>query len=188
MTPGELLLLLAVSDRRKVIVEFGCGGSTKQWLAQERERVFSVESDEAWISVVRQDEQIGAALKAGSLELIHADVGPVGSWGRPTDRHTMPSWPLYWSGVWTRHEARNADFVFVDGRFRVACALNASLHVDGDALIAIHDFWGREQYRVILEHLSLVATHEKLAVFRRPEGLDVAGVVDAIAVHALDTR
>ena len=43
MTDPELALLQAVGSQRRFIVEFGCGGSTAEWLQHRAERIVSVE-------------------------------------------------------------------------------------------------------------------------------------------------
>ena len=186
MTDAELALLRAVGGHRRSIVEFGCGGSTAEWLRHGVERIVSVESDPAWVADMREHPELIDAVASGRLTLIHADVGPTGPWGTPTSQAHMARWPGYWSAVWELPAI--ADLVFVDGRFRVACALNAALHVDRGVPIVIHDFWNRDYYHAVLKHLDVVAGAESLAVLQHEADFDPARVVDDLAHHALDPR
>jgi len=43
------------------------------------------------------------------------------------------------------------DFVFIDGRYRVACALHVLPLLKEGGKIAIHDYMNRKQYHVIEE-------------------------------------
>ncbi len=192
MTDAELALLRAVGGHRRFIVEFGCGGSTAEWLRHGVERIVSVESDPAWVRDMRDHPELVDAVASGRLTLIHADVGPTGPWGSPVSQAHMEAWPGYWSAVWESpaivEAGRAADLVFVDGRFRVACALNAALHVDRGVPIVIHDFWNRDYYRAVLKHLGVVASAESLVVLQHRADFDTARVVDDLARHALDSR
>ena len=190
MTDEELGLLRAIGGHRRFIVEFGCGGSTAEWLRLGVERVVSVESDAAWVNELRDHPELVEPLASERLAMLHANVGPTGKWGAPTSQ--MERWPAYWSGVWELPAVTAAelpaDLVFVDGRFRVACALNAALHVGAGVPIVIHDFWNRPHYHAVLAHLDVVARAGSLAVLQRPAELDAARAVDDIARHALDLR
>ncbi len=186
MTAEELLLLRAVGGHRRFVVEFGCGGSTAEWLRLGVERVISIESDAAWVTDLREHPELAGALASKQLTLIHANVGPTGDWGAPKGQ--MQRWPGYWSQIWELPGVSAADLVFVDGRFRVASALNAALHVAAGVPIVMHDFSGRPHYHAVLEHLEVVALAGSLAVLQRRADLDPARVVDAIARHALDLR
>jgi hypothetical protein len=190
MTDAELALLRAVGAPRRFVVEFGCGGSTADWLRHPAvERVVSVESDAAWVEKMRGHAELADAFTSGRLTLLHADVGPTVDWGTPASREHMDRWPGYWSAVWESPAVTEAvDLVFVDGRFRVACALNAALRVGDGALIVMHDFFKRPHYHAVLAHLDIVARADELVVLRRREGFDPVLVVDALARHALDLR
>jgi hypothetical protein len=192
MTGDELGLLRAVGGHRRFVVEFGCGGSTAEWLRLGAERVVSVESDAAWVTELRDHPDLADAVACERLTLIHANVGPTGPWGAPQSKSHMDRWPRYWSGVWELPAVAEAelpvDLVFVDGRFRVACALNAALHVERGTPIVIHDFCKRPHYKAVLKHLAVVAEAESLVVLQHRPDFDPARVVDDLARHALDLR
>jgi hypothetical protein len=190
MTDEELGLLRAIGGHRRFIVEFGCGGSTTEWLRHSAERVVSIESDAAWVTELREHPDLAGAVASEQLVLVHANVGPTGDWGAPKGQ--MQRWPGYWSRVWelpaVAESEQPVDLVFVDGRFRVACALNAALHVGAGVPIVMHDFWNRPHYHVVLDHLDVVARAGTLVVLQRRADLDPARVVDDLARHALDLR
>jgi hypothetical protein len=186
MTAEELGLLQAVGGHRRFVLEFGCGGSTAEWLRLGVERVISIESDAAWVTELRDHPELAGALASKQLTLVHANVGPTGDWGAP--KGEMQRWPGYWSKIWELPGVTATDLVFVYGRFRVASALNAALHVAPGVPIVMHDFSGRPHYHAVLAHLDVVALAGSLAVLQRRADFDPARVVDAIARHALDLR
>ncbi len=190
MTRDEVVLLTAVASRRESVVEFGCGGSTAVLVGAQIPSIISVESDEAWVSKLRNHPDLGEALETGRLDLIHADIGPVGSWGRPRGTTNVDMWPNYWAAVWDHPTLteRGPDFVFVDGRFRVACALGAALRVRTNAPIAVHDFWKRDYYHVVLDHLDVVATADELVVLTRKPDFEPARVAIDLGRHVTDVR
>jgi hypothetical protein len=129
-------------------------------------RLVSVESDLGWIGKLREIPAIDEAERQGRLTFVHVDIGQVGKWGRPVDGSGAARYAAYASAPWARCDA--PDVVLVDGRFRVACALEASLQRVGQAKIAFHDFWKRPQYHVVLPLLDCIDRVDSLAVFQRP--------------------
>ncbi|BBK32398.1 hypothetical protein STHU_30320 [Allostella humosa] len=184
MSPAERDLLLATSRSRPRIVEFGCGGSTLALARNGAERIDSVESDRGWVDKLAGVPEMAHLIQTGRVGLHHADIGPVGEWGTPTDTTGIRRWPDYSSAVWSRPEARLASLVLVDGRFRVACALGASLLAQEDCLIAFHDFADRPNYHVVLEFLEPVAVAETLSVFARKPGVETGNLLRAYLKHA----
>lgn len=141
--------LLASSVRS--YVEFGCGGSTLCAVETPGiEHIWSVESDKDWVGKIMDHPAIAKAAAAGRLNLRHVDVGPVGPFGRPVDPATQDRWPSYYEQIFEVPAARQADLFLIDGRFRVACILNTLLQCDRSARVAIHDFWNRPEYHIVL--------------------------------------
>ena len=57
------------------------------------------------------------------------------------------AWLNYHQAIWDAVDASKLDFVLVDGRFRVACALQLLLRTrEKTPLIMVHDFTPREYY------------------------------------------
>lgn len=164
MSPAEVDCYGALLDYAQSIVEFGSGGSTLHAVTRGVARIVSVESDPAWIARLRGNTEIVAAEKEGRLTLIHADVGPVTSYGAPADTSMSAKWPDYALAPW--HSCSKPDIVLVDGRFRVACIAQAALHCKRAALIAVHDFWKRPAYHEALRVLEWVSTVESFCIFR----------------------
>jgi hypothetical protein len=171
MTEAEAAVLSKHYLSSRKIVEYGSGGSTFLAVTGTEASVASVESDIEWIGKMREMPEIAAAESSGRLRLIHVDIGPTGRWGFPVDESRRENWPKYAACPWDA-QTTEADLVFVDGRFRVACILTTILKTQPGTRILVHDFWNREHYHVVLPHLIEVERVETLGVFRRPEVID----------------
>lgn len=84
------------------------------------------------------------------LHLNHADIGETVTWGFPKDRSKLDNWPLYYQEVWEKPDVQYPDIVFIDGRFRVMCALNSISYINKETVVMMHDFSEREYYNIIL--------------------------------------
>jgi hypothetical protein len=185
MSAGETRLYASLLDVATEYLEYGCGGSTI--LAAERPllRSTSIDSDPNWITALRQQKLIEAAEDEGRLRLLHVDIGPVAEWGRPKDMSRVKSWPEYSQRPWL--DAGYApDFIFIDGRFRVACALEVILHMRENAVLAIHDFWNRPDYHPVLPYLVWLASVDTLGVFKRRENIALASITTELNRYHLD--
>jgi hypothetical protein len=174
--------LLACSDR---YLEFGCGGSTALAAERVRKAIISVESDRAWTEEVAKY----CAARPASLqpEMVYVDIGPTGAWGTPRDPAARDRWPDYHSRIWENPRAADSDLVMIDGRFRVACALQTLLHTRSETMIMIHDYTDRTQYHIVETLMRPVARAETLWVFQRRRDHDQNGVRALLKDHALTT-
>ena len=161
--------------KARVVLEYGCGGSTLMALASPADKIFSVESDPDWIARLRNVPSIVEAESNGRLELFHADVGPVGDWGTP-EGPASPGWRVYPLGIWDRMGSAAPDLCLIDGRFRVACALAACTNAPvSDRTVVIHDFWNRPRYHGLLAFLDLQTGVDTLGVFTPKTKFDRRG-------------
>ncbi len=181
MTDVERTLFESLLRCSRGYVEFGTGGSTLAAASLVRESIISVDSSAAWIERVRQacTEQCVPVQPT----LVTANVGETGDWGWPTDPTKREDWPNYHTAIWSVPGATHADLFLVDGRFRVACFMQAMIRCDLGALLAIHDFAIRPHYHAILPFVREIARAENLSVFLRREDYDRQGADDVISKH-----
>ena len=142
--------------------EWGCGGSTMLAVQSGAHSVISVESDSGWVDLVRGSEPFRQAAMDGRVQIIHADLGPTKKWGYPVNvvshiqaagYHTVP-----WLEATTSFTSDRRVLVLVDGRYRVACALNVALW-SGSGYLVVDDVTDRPH----LERLaSLIPGGERL--------------------------
>lgn len=165
MTDQELDLYKSLLAGAGSVIEYGTGGSTLLALGAGVSRLVSVETDLGWIGKLREIPAIAEAERQGRLTFVHVDIGRVGKWGKPIDSSGAARYSTYASAPWSHCQV--PDVVFVDGRFRVACALETVLQSTGDTKIAFHDFWKRPQYHVVLPFVDCIHRVDSLAVFKR---------------------
>jgi hypothetical protein len=163
MSGAERALLESFLRHSDNYLEFGSGGSTVAAARLVRHHVTAVDSSRDWLANVEQ-----ACLAEGcplKPVLIHADIGPIGAWGMPTDPAVRDRWPSYYEAPWEHPAGLDADLFLVDGRFRVACFMKTLLNCQPDSRIMIHDFASRVAYHVIREVAREIASAEDLSVF-----------------------
>lgn len=174
MAGDELVLLKSLLSGATHVLEYGCGGSTALAASTRDRRVFSVESDPAWLRKVEAHPAIKIASARGRVSLNYVNIGPTKKWGKPLNEDCRHNWPLYSSLPWLKQS--DYDLIFVDGRFRVACILHSVLRAGRDALIVVHDFWNRPDYHVVLPFLDWKQSCRTLGVFQRRHEVDKACV------------
>lgn len=173
MTSSERDALERFLDSASSYVEFGCGGSTVLACQKSLQFVVSLDSSHDWIAKTWR-----ACQRNGKLvpQMIFADIGPVGEWGRPVDESCKHRWPIYSAAVWDIPQAEDADFFLIDGRFRVACFLETILRCRADAVVAIHDYPERREYHVVEQFARPLMTTDSLTAFVPRAGMERAKV------------
>ncbi|BCJ90676.1 hypothetical protein IZ6_14110 [Terrihabitans soli] len=170
----------------KCLVEFGCGGSTIFAAQMGVSEIYCVDSDADWIKRVSSSPEI--AQSGVRLSARYADIGPVGNWGSPQDERTKARWPNYHSQIWNEVRADTVDCLLIDGRFRVACTLQALLRVGSQTKLAFHDFWEREHYHVVLPFLNICEKVDTLLIATPKAGLIPANLYRYLNPHMFDPR
>ena len=178
MAEDEIDCFEGLLRHAKSVLEYGCGGSTVLAAALHC-HIVSVDSDGEWLSRVEAQPLVRKAIAFERVVLKHVDVGPTAKWGKPSHEEFRHHWPRYSELPWG--ERSDYDLIVVDGRFRVACILNAVLRAQSDALIVVHDFWNRPEYHVVLPFLEWKDSCGTLGVFhkrRKFDGRRVQALID----------
>jgi hypothetical protein len=167
--------------KTKLYLEFGSGGSTV--LANSLGVAsISVESDRFYAKAVRR----GLA----HPETAQIEVPPMGitaEWGMPLFFRRRKG-SRYIAAGFDALDGRFPDFILVDGRYRVGCALESArrAHLAGKtALLMLDDYDGRPFYQFVEEHLGTPDRIGRGALFKIG-GSTVS--VDAVAKFATDPR
>lgn len=151
----------------KSYLEFGSGGSTFLALTKtDIPLVVSVESDMAWLNHLRKWDCITKNEAAKRLRFLHVNIGKTGDWGVPVEPDKKDLFPDYSAAPFRPGAKTKFDSVFIDGRFRVACALQTILHCDANTKILMHDYTFRLHYHVILQFLDIVDVVDTMVLFR----------------------
>lgn len=170
MSQAEIALMQRFMESSDSYFEYGMGGSTCMAAKKVRREIFAIDSDAGWVSKV--GIEIGD-LSGKRIDLRHIDIGPTGEWGMPKTA------PKGGQGIFDNYSLAisrpglpSFDLVLVDGRFRVACFLQAIKTQRSDTIFAIHDYTDRPHYHVIEEFARPVCVCEQLAIFTRRQDLD----------------
>ena len=184
MKDSEFILFMSFLKHADSYVEFGTGGSTLLASQNVSGSIVSVDSSREWLAKV--ENAVMGTQPRTTPNLVFADIGPVGDWGRPTDVAFRPSWESYHWAPWRFAEALDADLYLVDGRFRVASFIQVLLNCRNDSLILIHDFADRPSYHVVRNVAREVASAENLSCFVPPRSRDRRKLHAILAEYAFN--
>lgn len=165
MEEAAALLRRLMDEEARNYLEWGSGGSTEMisflmlnTTLRNRFRAFSVESSVDWMRSLRsKSPTIVGAEERGMLTYHHGNIGPTGHLGFPKEQVNASRALNYVRPFGSSHQ--RMDLVLVDGRFRVACALQALHYMHNKSVLLMHDY-GPEAFG---------ATSAQWAVARRNE-------------------
>ena len=154
-------------EKSSCYLEYGAGGSTVLANSLGVPVSISVESDNAWLDVLRREMAIAPSAERIFL---HADIGPTGEWGHPISEDMWRSWHDYPLIGWKECRSRflSPDLVLIDGRFRMACFYATLIFAKAGATILFDDYVDRPFYHSIERSLRPIATHARMAEFQVP--------------------
>jgi glycosyltransferase involved in cell wall biosynthesis len=172
LTEKEFVLLNFERQRCRHYLEFGAGESTRKACADVQLKATRVvESDARFFHQgPGADVVVQKSISEGHCRVFLPDLGPVRDWGIPTDKSYRSRWPTYSREVFK--EQIPFDLVFVDGRFRVACALAALLELKNPFRVLIHDFPNRPQYHILLPFFEVENQVGRLVVLLPKPGFN----------------
>jgi hypothetical protein len=138
-------------ENTKLFVEFGSGGSTV--LANDLEvPTISVESDRFYAAAVRR------ALKSPHIcQILTPRMGITGEWGMPFFFRSAKGF-RYASAPFRHLGGRFPDLILIDGRYRVACALESARQAAEacvTATLLLDDYSERPHYHELENYLGI---------------------------------
>lgn len=179
MSCSEVTLFEEYLKKSRAYFEYGSGGSTKLAVRHNVE-VYGVESDKFWVETLHKE--------TGPLcKVEYVNIGPTKEWGYPVDDSHREKFTHYSEAILKYDNA--FDFILVDGRFRVACTLNAIKHTlkkqgnIAETLIFIHDFWDRPDYHDVLEFLDIAQVAESAGLFRLKANINPTSLENMLAKY-----
>jgi hypothetical protein len=177
----------------KTYLEYGSGGSTLAALRMVP-NVVSVENDRRFYRAVTSKARL---LPSGQYFPIFVYTGPTSAWGFPKVR--LPTalrtslGRRYARAPWISIDRNklSPEVIFLDGRFRVACALESLLQLpDGsNCRLFLHDFEKHHgAYFPIFEFAEQIQQHGEAVIFRRATNFDQARCRAVLARYYGDFR
>lgn len=163
LPPAEADLVRAQYEKARVILEYGSGGSTVLAGDMADKVITSVESDRAWVDMMKA--WFRAHPPVSPVQLHHADIGPTEAWGRPATEQQFRKWPGYALSVWTLRGFRQPDVVLIDGRFRPACLMTVALRSKAPVTVLFDDYRDRKPYHTVEALMKPVEIVGRMARF-----------------------
>lgn len=183
MTQNELNLLKKQLASATYYLEFGSGNSTL--LATEYANIrkaMIMESDYDFMTrLIFSNPLLRKAVDEDRFLFFHADIGPTKQWGYPADDSRKAFWPEYAS--YPFRKGKQYDLVLVDGRFRIACILQACLYLPPGTKIIVHDFYDRPYYHIVLLFLDELERADTMGLFAVKLGNDRAMIQKILALY-----
>ena len=150
MSENDLVMFYKYLDNTTIYFEFGSGGSTYQAnLRDNIKKIYSVESDKSW------HNKLKSIVKNDKITYIYNEMDSrENTWGYPGINSTYKQFINYSNQILNIKD--NIDFILIDGRFRVACALKCFNLISDNCYIAFDDFLNRQYYHVILNFYNII--------------------------------
>ena len=191
MSGSELERYFHRNAFNKNILEFGSGGSTI-FFAEIGKHVTSVESDRLFSK--KMQSHIRILRLQHKATVFWTNIGPTKSYGQPWGFLKLfyrNRYSRYFSQVFNTFEKiKDVDFVFVDGRFRVACTMAVLLNIEKGFTLVIDDFFDRPEYSTVLDVLNNPNLRVgNTAIFEvNRESLDLALIKAIFLKYSYDPR
>jgi len=144
-------------------LEWGIGGSTAHFGINAHSNIYAIDSYQQWCDKVTKDLCVRQHQEKIEIYCVQPDENTkIVSYGNPEpiSREGLDfDEQLFYYNYGTQYvkksinelgiKPESMDFIFVDGRYRVACALYAYNLLADDGFLAIHDYTIRPNYHVI---------------------------------------
>lgn len=157
---GGLLDMMAFTSfltKNTTFFEFasGCSSIIAKYYSKKS---YAVEGNKKWYDI-----GINNGLKDNLLfkDLKCDGTGPLLSW--PGKNSTIEDWKNF---IQAYKKEYNADVIFVDGRFRVACIFDIFNKIRNDTIVLLHECH-RSQYSVVKDYYYLVYHWGSLCLFQK---------------------
>ena len=152
MTSKELKAFCFFMKPDNIYFEFGSGGSTNI-ASYYKVKTYSVESDINWHNYLKKNN-----IKANYISV---DL-KAKSYGCPGKQTNINDWKRYIKAYKSEYMA---NIILIDGRFRVACALDIFSKIKKDTIVLIHDYSIRKYYHIIENYYTKIEEWDSLAAF-----------------------
>ena len=157
----DMLAFISFLTKDTIFFEFG-SGCTSVIAKYFSKKSYAVEGNKNWY-----EEGIKNGLQDN---LIFKDIKaiPIGNlWSEPGKDSNIEDWKNYFQAY---KEEYNADVIFIDGRFRVACAFDIFKKIRNDTLVLIHEYF-RPPYIAIGEYYDYIYHWDSIYLFKKKSNI-----------------
>jgi hypothetical protein len=186
LTEKERLFFSLLLKKCKKYLEFGSGGSTLlAYITSNIKKIVSVDSDLNWIKTIKKFKNIKKD-EGNRIILEYINIGKVNKFGNPKYKKNK-KFSDYSKQIFKKYE-NDYDLVFIDGRFRVACALQVILNCRADIKILIHDFSYRPYYHFLYKYLDVIYNIDTLVLFSIKDDIDLNEIKQDYELYKNDPK
>lgn len=158
----DLMAFTSFLTDNTTFFEFG-SGCTSIIAKYYAKKTYAVEGNKEWYE---------KGIKNGLKDIIiFKDLKPDGTgslWSSPGKNSTLEDWKNYFQSY---NKEYNADLILIDGRFRIACALDIFNKINRDTIILIHEYF-RPQYLIIENYYDYIYHWNTLYMFRKKPNIN----------------
>lgn len=157
----DLMAFTSFLTKDTIFFEFG-SGCTSIIAKYYSKKSYSIEGNKKWYEL-----GIKNGLKGN---IILKDIKPDGKgnlWSTPGKKSNIKNWKNYFQAYKKEY---NADVIFIDGRFRVACAFDIFSKIKDDTIILIHEYY-RSPYFVIEKYYDYIYHWGTLFMFKKKSNI-----------------
>eukprot|EP01084_Bolivina_argentea_P155224 270511_1 len=175
-TKAETKEFIKQVTNKNLYIEWGSGGSTEIVPFLVNEHVYSLEHSIPWCKrMVTQIFSIHIAVSLNKLSYHCVDTKQnLFAWGRPetNNKNKIKQMGEIYVNYIDSLNTNKFDVFFIDGRFRVACALKIikDEYYNEDSVIMIHDYNAKRKfewhYNVVEKYYNKKHCAESLCIFR----------------------
>ncbi len=159
-------------DKSINYLEYGSGGSTIQALSRKNiKNIYSVESDKEWYNMILDIYKNNNIYQKNKIFMyFYVDLNALpNTYGYPINAN-INSMKQYANTIESIKNI-NFDLIFIDGRFRVACALYCLLKIDNNCIVIVDDMVGRDYYNIIYDYYNVIETVGRMVVLKKTNRL-----------------
>lgn len=168
MSHQEIQTILKYLDTSKIMLEYGCGGSTLFFPEYVKE-YYSIEHNKNWYHKIYPQISNNVSLfyvdknsdTPESERIFATNWDDLDLSSRSKDYKDYISYPFKIN--------LKFDIVLIDGRARPECAKFILSYLNEEAYVIVHDYWPRQKYHLILEKYEIVdyvKTGQSVAVLK----------------------
>ena len=161
---GEKKLFFKNISNSSIYGEYGCGISTQYVLKNFNIPIYSVDTSQQYINLIKKNIE-------NNLNLKYIDVGELLSWGTPKDYSLRKNFLSYCSWIWEQEQ--KPTVVLIDGRFRVCCFLVSLKLGNPGTKIIFDDYVCRPEYHIVEEFIKPIEKDKRQSLFIIPEKKDL---------------
>lgn len=149
----------------KGYLEFGSGGSTLLASKLVKGKIISIESDIDWYNRLRVLFEDNSNINLYLVDLLCRPM----TWGHPS-ANCPESMKRKYSQIVKTLDLSDINLVLIDGRFRVACALNIHSLISSDTDVLFDDFEDRlEDYSIVLNYYDVIQKIGRMVHLRKKD-------------------